>query len=118
MSFIINIGLNREGRPALEVTEAFKVLGRAGFWVGQHALHHSDTELTLVASVNTDRAAAPAIHEVAVALGQDCIACYDPSYRHGRLIGPRAAAWGEFNPEFFLQLDGTRLAPSTAARAA
>lgn len=31
---------------------------------------------------------------------QDCIAVVNADGK-GRLIGPRAAAWGEFNPEYF-----------------
>ena len=34
-------------------------------------------------------------------LNQDCIAVYIPEQRAGLLVGPRAAAWGEFNPEYF-----------------
>jgi hypothetical protein len=50
-------------------------------------------------------------------LGQECIALYYPGAEFGQLIGPRAAAWGEFNPEFFLMPDGTRMAAPTSLAA-
>ncbi len=43
-------------------------------------------------------------------LAQDCIAVYDPRTKRGRLIGPRASAWGEFTPEYFVLPTGERLA--------
>ena len=41
------------------------------------------------------------VYQLAVLLGQDCISVYSPRLQSGRLIGPRAAQWGAFNPEFF-----------------
>lgn len=35
-------------------------------------------------------------------LHQDAIACYDTAEGEGRVVGPRANAWGPFNPDFFL----------------
>jgi hypothetical protein len=34
-------------------------------------------------------------------LEQDCVAVVDLDSGKGELIGPNAAAWGEFNPEYF-----------------
>ena len=51
-----------------------------------------------------------AVHGLAVSLEQDCIAVYHVDGPHtgtGELIGPRAAEWGEFNPEFFSRFDPT-----------
>lgn len=39
------------------------------------------------------------IHRIAKQLQQDCIATVIGG--EGKLIGPNAAAWGEFNPAFF-----------------
>ena len=38
---------------------------------------------------------------LATALDQDCIAQYDHLTGKGSLIGDKAEAWGEFNPEYF-----------------
>jgi hypothetical protein len=38
---------------------------------------------------------------LATALDQDCIALYDHQLLRGELIGAKAEAWGEFNPEYF-----------------
>lgn len=66
----------------------------------------SDSEPTvvMVAELPHDSAA----HDLALVLDQDCIAVYDYA-NGGRLIGPRADAWGEFNPAFFILPDGSRL---------
>jgi hypothetical protein len=54
-------------------------------------------------------------YQTAVELRQDCIAFYVPLWRYGQLVGPRAAAWGEFNPEFFILPSGKRLAQPSKA---
>ena len=38
---------------------------------------------------------------LATALDQDCIALFDHEIGKGSLIGDKAEAWGEFNPEYF-----------------
>lgn len=48
------------------------------------------------------------VYGLSVALEQDAIAVYfvdGPRAGTGRLIGPNAAPWGEFNPEFFSRFD-------------
>lgn len=45
------------------------------------------------------------IDELAYELDQDCIAVYNATGWSGELVGPNAAAWGEFNPEFFIRFD-------------
>ena len=50
-------------------------------------------------------------------LGQDCIAYYGIPHHgqaRGHLAGPNAAAWGAFNPEFFILPTGERLAAQQA----
>jgi hypothetical protein len=66
----------------------------------------STTEDTLVLSVETDGSEAAlyhAVYNLALNLSQDCIAVYQVDADNGSLIGPNAAAWGEFNPEFFIR---------------
>ena len=51
---------------------------------------------------------AATVYGLAVSLEQDCIAVYYADGARadtGDLIGPRAAEWGEFNPEFFSRFD-------------
>jgi hypothetical protein len=35
-------------------------------------------------------------------LQQDAIAAFDTVEGTGRVVGPRASEWGEFNPDYFL----------------
>jgi len=86
-------------------------------------VQQSSTEPTLIAKVKMEgygltlASVHAAIYKVAAMLGQDCIAVLDcdpvehaPRYDRshnlkGWLIGPRAEAWGEFNPEYFILFD-------------
>lgn len=69
----------------------------------------SATEDTLIVKLNVSGgsmvAIRKAINELAADLCQDCIAMYVGAEWRGELIGPNAAAWGEFNPEYFLRFD-------------
>lgn len=111
---LLNIGLARTGNSNIGVGTALREIEASGFTIFAHAVHHSDTEITVVAEgtfkhpVLTKHNANVA-YNLACRLGQDCVAVYDLNTQTGALHGPRAAAWGEFNPEFFLMLDGTRL---------
>jgi hypothetical protein len=109
MNLVLNIGLARTGNSNIGVGTVLRELEARGLHVAHYAIHHSETEITVVADINPSKAAyyAP-VYQLAEALGQDCIAVYCDGA--GRLIGPNTAAWGEFNPEFFLCLDGATLA--------
>jgi hypothetical protein len=70
----------------------------------------SDTEPTLIALVEIKPGhLGDAAFQVCDQLGQDCIAVVETETREGSLIGPRAAAWGTFNPSYFLTMSGRRL---------
>ena len=70
----------------------------------------SDTEPTLVAYIEVNFLAwRKGLYTLAQAYGQDCVAAYVPLTGEGMLIGPQAAAWGEFNPEYFFLPTGSRL---------
>lgn len=112
MKAIINIGLARKGLPDLPIGEVLRTLKEAKIDVEFWLTRSSDTEETLVATVSGPVLSASYI--VAQRLDQDCIAVYDPRSDIGRLIGPNAAAWGSFNPEFFLLLDGSILSRTVA----
>lgn len=118
IKFIINIGLNTAD-GAITPEEARETLRAYGFSILRDAVLESDTEPTLVAEV-INPGASPIIlpqllHIVAEALDQDCIAVYRECTLGGALVGPRAAEWGPFNPEYFLLLDGRRLSEVASA---
>ena len=118
MEVILNIGLDVNATSTIAAHVALEIVKANGFLVRKHAVVQSDTEPTLVVTVSQfDGQLAGRIYSTAVDLQQDCIAVYSPRIQNGTLIGPKAAAWGTFNPEFFFMPDGTRLA-SPAAKAA
>lgn len=117
MTYILNIGLAREGQENLKPLNVLRAVKNFGFPVASAAVYPSDTEQALVVSVP----AGSVLHHhflrdvaaLADTLGQDCVAVYYTATGKGQLIGPRAEKWGEFNPEYFLLLDGTRLSVKT-----
>lgn len=122
MEVILNIGLESKTRNDLTVRGVLDTLLFLGLVPVGYEIHQSDSERTVVATVHTnelpiDVAPSQAVFKAAEALGQEAIAAYIPARRVGRLIGPNAAAWGAFNPEFFIMPDGTRLAAPTAKAA-
>lgn len=109
---ILNVGLNIGGTTAISAAVAKEILIANGFVLGNEALVESDTEPALVIEawpVHALTSVGNSLHQSAQDLQQDCIAAYNPATNKGVLIGPRAAAWGTFNPEFFFNLDGQRL---------
>ena len=105
---ILNIGLETVHGGRLDPRAAYiAVAGRAPGAV-HCGIYQSDSEQTLVLVV--DDLATTAAYKLAETLAQDCIAVYDPRTKRGRLIGPRASAWGEFTPEYFVLPTGERLA--------
>lgn len=117
MEVILNIGLDSVNGN-VGIGTALRQLHNGGFVTLDYAVHYSDTERTLVARCETGGMVETPVRHLATVLGQDCIAVWLPLFQRGELYGPRAAAWGEFNPEFFLQLDGTRLSETALPRAA
>ena len=67
----------------------------------------SSPESTLVVSLHALDSIRP--HDIAVEFAQDCIAVYDLLHREGRLVGPKAAEWGAFDPSKFVLLNGVLL---------
>jgi hypothetical protein len=117
MQVILNIGLARAGKDNLDPAKVERALWSNGIATLDAKIVESDTEPTLVIRTADITARNEAgnkfvdwVYNVSVALEQDCIAAYLPAFNMGQLIGPRAAAWGEFNPEFFFNIDGQRLA--------
>jgi hypothetical protein len=105
-TFILNVGL-ATGADTLSARHVEQTLRGVGFTVQLTSVRRSATEPTLVARVTIDDGdMAEALYEASVQLAQDCIAVWCPPTNLGLLIGPNAAAWGEFNPEFFLVFSG------------
>lgn len=102
----VNIGLAVNGGSAITAAEAVKALQDVGAKVNSQNVHQSDTEQTLVATL--DRPLTPAEGStVSAALKQESIAQLHNGV--GALHGPKAAEWGPFNPDYFLTPEGHRL---------
>lgn len=113
--YTINVGLvNTAGNISSAAARA--ALADAGIKVVTSNVLRSDTEPTLIALVDIACGSlSSAINHVCDALEQDCIAVVNEKLDDGILVGPNAAAWGTFNPEFFLTLSGRRLSDVRAA---
>lgn len=109
MHLTLNIGLDTNTGGFLSARFVLGTMHAYGFDAGAFAVHQSNTERTLVVDVQTvgDRSLPRRVHELAEYLQQDCIAVHHEA-SGGALYGPKP--WGEFNPAFFLTLDGERLA--------
>jgi hypothetical protein len=109
---VLNIGLEaNDGTAVSERAALAAVLGRTR--AVSCGIRQSDSEATLVL-IAESLSTASAWH-IAAALRQDCIAVFDTDLKRGRLIGPRADAWGAFEPAYFILPNGERLDASYAA---
>jgi hypothetical protein len=122
MRFLLNIGLNVGATTTLSAHVARQILIANDLLpVNDGVVHASDTEPTLVIEVQplsrNPFLVLAALKATADDLQQDCIAVYRPKTGGGSLVGPKAAEWGPFNPEFFILPNGTRLS-GPAAQAA
>lgn len=116
MHIIFNIGLESKDADgnviALDpeaVCEFTHELAGVGFW---GAVLESHTEQTLViefdyAELRQHASFTNVALKICESFNQDCVAVYNTALEAGQLIGPRAEAWGEFNPEYFFLVDGT-----------
>lgn len=101
----LNIGLQTNTGGNVPLHCAFSAL-LCRFQIKESRLAVSNTEKTLVIVCeprffgNSPDQIAKELHEVCAELDQDCIAIHDGE--HGELIGPNAAKWGNFNPDFFI----------------
>jgi hypothetical protein len=103
----LNIGLeDPKGGPSLSVDEVLKAVRKAGGEVISSSVYASDTEPTLVVKLKTkldDNSA----NKLSTDLGQESIAQrFDDET--GKIHGPQAEKWGEFDPKFFITSDGRR----------
>jgi hypothetical protein len=97
--------VNTEWQRSCRADFAIKYLAKLGAVVATRR-EMSTTEDTLIAVLDTSDSTASlhnSIERLAYELDQDCIAVLNVSTNVGTLVGPNAAAWGEFNPEFFIR---------------
>ena len=109
----LNIGLAREGQPNLGAGTVLRALAVNHLAIIAYAGYHSATEPTLVVRAGyngTTQALGNLLYRASAQLDQDCIAVVNDTTGAQTLIGPRADKWLPFNPAYFLNLDGTRLA--------
>lgn len=107
---LLNIGLERQGKPNSKAQDVVNELFTAGFIVEAHTVQQSDTEPPVVALVRPPKFMVDErINSISSTLMQECIAVYDTVSAQGRLVGPKAAKWGEFNADYFFLLNGDRL---------
>lgn len=114
----LNIGLNvtggENGEAAvnLRANRAIALLQASVFCANIHGARHGDSvsEPTLIVKlgVSCETRAQREIELISELLQQDCIAWYNATEYTGALLGPKAAAWGEFDPQYFLRFDANR----------
>jgi len=100
MKATLNVGMvkSSDGKTlpsqlVLETVSKFFKIVRAKF-------AQSATEPTLVAEVEINKSWFFKSYKLAKLLDQDCIAvAFDGQ---GKLVGPNASSWGEFDPSFFI----------------
>ena len=104
---ILNIGLDTKHRGKLHVQViSAALIGRCIVPV-YCGTFDSDSEQSAVYIVND--ATRLQIWRLCETLAQEAIAVYDPRAARGRIIGPGADAWGEFDAARFIMPTGERL---------
>ena len=115
MKVDINIGLDAAGEtPSVQnyykrIETAVKALKQAGYQVDPKAagVRDSGSEPTMVIRIEGTillGALKVFLYDLSEKLKQDCIAV-KPEGLDGFLVGPRAAAWGKFDPDQFISPD-------------
>lgn len=103
---LVNIGLDIPTGGTLDPQQVREALTALGVNISAENIAQSDSEQTFIGQL--DRALTPdEAFALSEQLGQEAIAQYGE--QGGGLFGPQAANWGDFNPEFFLDLTGGRL---------
>jgi len=98
----LNVGLNRNTGGKLDLIVALIKIEEY-FTILDIKTGQSNSEKTLIC-----RASGPwnslesDLYNLSIDLNQDCIAMSLDGGRTGKLIGPKASKWGDFNPEYFI----------------
>lgn len=121
----LNIGLNvtnGDNRMCKRSDRAVLALRTLAGWITFDRRAYSQTEETLILVCHVDAEDRDefnaVVFELSADLQQDCIAVYNATSFSGALIGPNAAAWGEFNPDFFIRYDAGATAQIYTPKAA
>lgn len=113
MTALLNVGLLTADKTAtLAPIDVALAVAKIGGKIEEAAIHESDSEETVVIRL-AEPLPSHSLEWLSAELLQDCVA-QAVGYA-GELQGPKAADWGPFNPAYFLQLDGRRLAPLAEA---
>jgi hypothetical protein len=103
---ILNIGMRCADGAELTTAVVMQSLRAAGVLWERIALREDAPEPTMVVEgYSTDYQ----VYLLSTWLQQECIAVWDQMHREGRLVGPQAAKWGEFDPAQFILLNGSLL---------
>lgn len=105
MTTTINIGLARnDGRADNTIKDVIDELGHALHYVTALRTVQSATEKTLVIQFDFLSLNETFAHKLCGYLAQDCIAVRHDNTGRGELVGPKAEAWGKFNPDLFFEI--------------
>lgn len=107
MKIELNVGLNINGVELLNLTDVLRQVIRHWHELSDLSakVEQSNTERTAVIVFNVPPPckvgkAEQLINDVAKLLCQEAIACKIGNV--GAVIGPKAAEWGDFNPDFWI----------------
>jgi len=108
-SHLLNVGLARnDGKP--DNTPGAVNIACYNVSLQPIAVNYaqSTTERTAIIQLD-EKPTAHQLRQLCVALAQDCIATVELPSAKGRLVGPKAAVWGPFDPSQFLFPNGRPL---------
>src|SRR5690625_3845357 len=98
----LNVGLNRNTGGTVGLVVAIIKIGEY-FKILDIKTAYSPTEKTLICRVSGPwDSLASDVYNLANELSQDFIAMSLDGGKTGKLIGPKASKWGDFNPEYFI----------------
>lgn len=102
---VLNIGMDRSTGGTNAKGALMVALAQVGILPVTTNYHQSTTELTAVLQVDED-ITDQQLHELCDLLSQEAIAIVRLPSGHGRLVGPKAEAWGAYDPARFLMPTG------------
>ena len=100
----INIGLEKNTGGSVSVAGLLEILCN-NFHMESAQIKQSETEPTLIFRayyISCGYELAGLLYDLCIRFKQDCVAYSFDGGVTGRLVGPNATAWGEFNPDFFI----------------